>query len=201
MTRDKEEEDVVAEEDGELENVESDDMSDEETLAGTATDVAFGLTAKEMDDMGDNEWKVFLQNTSSQLQMDAEALYSGSYGLTQAVRAFADRPLASLLFLFAEGTLAKDRNSWSEIKAAIWTIFCPHLQHRAMFTGIPPVWSISETTPSIDDFDHFISLRFKARTVTPWTDRDAERAMRRNRGSLWLQMGKSDRHQRTTCCI
>ena len=72
-------------------------------------------------------------------------------------------------------------NDWEEIKSKLWVICTSHYQKMAILDGAPPVWSISDTNPTIEMFDNYISLRNRTHVLTPWSSVLAHRYFGKNR--------------------
>ncbi|CAK4086341.1 unnamed protein product [Aphanomyces euteiches] len=56
--------------------------------------------------------------------------------------------------------------SLSMIKERIWDFILMHLQPLATYTGLPKVWSVSSTPPTISDIDKYIVFKFNKQIIT-----------------------------------
>ncbi|KAG9400710.1 hypothetical protein AC1031_010149 [Aphanomyces cochlioides] len=57
-------------------------------------------------------------------------------------------------------------SSVSSIKTKLWSFIHGYLQPIALYTGLPKVWSIQTTQPSMADFDKYVSFKLNKQIIT-----------------------------------
>ncbi|KAG9414284.1 hypothetical protein AC1031_013481 [Aphanomyces cochlioides] len=67
--------------------------------------------------------------------------------------------------------------SWEAMKSAIFEHCRPHINNKASYFDDPRVWSVSEETPTIADFDSFIAIKMGRNAFRPTSTVLAHRYM------------------------
>ncbi|KAH9159163.1 hypothetical protein LEN26_002483 [Aphanomyces euteiches] len=78
-------------------------------------------------------------------------------------------------------------DSWGEIKNSIWQLCHHHLQPLATYAGEPTTWSQAESTPTIDLFHKYVSMRLQsARQINPWESSNDRKYVIKHQDEIYM---------------